>query len=294
MIEKNIVDRVPTHAGRIKLFPVPNNPNVFDMERADEPTVAGTPIDKATLDSIIQSRLTGRFYTPSVSKVIRTQQTLTTNPVPSSGWILDSTQKKGTSGGYTVEVDSLYGSYTPEKALDGNMDTEYRSNGESVVTFKLSFPAAIKITRFKIALRADNYTRAIKTDFQGSNNGTTWTTLFTTTEKPDDLKEYTLTSTGEYTQYRLQFTASETGVNVYSFEVSGYEVTTYRNEFGIKDGVPVTWDTGQIILIHTPANANGFSVTENTFNGIRVNTILQGGRRYELRYNGSTFDAKEV
>lgn len=294
MIEKNIVDRVPTHIGRIRLTPVTGQPNIFDMVRADEPTVEGTPLDKATFESIIQSRLTGRYYTAVVSKVIRTQQILTTNPIPSSNWILDSTEKKGTSGGYTVEVDSLYGSYTPDKALDRNMDTEYRSNGESVVTLKLTFPEAIKVTKYKIALRASNYTRAITTEFQGSNNGTTWTTLFTTNEKPETLTEYTLTQTGEYTQYRLRFTANETGVNVYSFEVSGYEVATYRNEFIIQSGVPVTWDIGQIILVQTPTNTNAFSVAENTLNGIKINTILQGGKRYELTYNGSTFDAKGV
>lgn len=294
MKEKNIVDRVPTKPGRIKLTPVSGQPDTFTMTRADEPTVEGTPIDKATLDSIIQSRLTGRFYPSTVSKEIRTQQILTTNPIPKSGWVLDSTELKGTSGAYTVEVNSLYGSYTPEKALDGNIDTEYRSNGDSVVTFKLTFPAAIKVTKYKIALRADNYTRAIITEFQGSNNGTSWTTLFTTTEKPEDLTEYTLTQPGEYTQYRLQFTASETGVNVYSFEVSGYEVATYRNKYTIQSGVPLSWDTGQIILLQTPANADSFSVTENTLNGIKINTILQGNMRYELTYNGTAFDAKEV
>lgn len=293
MIEKNIRDRVPKYAGRILLTPVEGMPDTFTMTRADEPTEEGTPIDKSTLDSIIQSRLTGRYYAAEVEKAVKTKQTLTTNPVPASGWVLDATQQKGASGSYSVEVNSLYGSYTPEKALDGNMNTEYRSDADGVITFKLTFPAAIKITKYKIAMRADNYTYSVKTEFQGSNNGTSWTTLFTTTEKPDSLKEYTLTTTGEYTQYRLQFTASETGVNVYSFEVSGYEVTTYQNKYAI-DGVPLNWDIGQIVLIQTPANANSFSVTENTLNGIQINTILQGGRRYNLVYNGSSFDAKEV
>lgn len=294
MKEKNIVDRVPTYAGRILLTPVDGMPDTFTMSRADEPTVEGTPIDKALFDSIIQSRLTGRYYAPSVAKVTRTSQALTTNPVPSSGWVLDSTQKKGTSGGYTVEVNSLYGSYTPEKALDGNTSTEYRSDASGVITFALTFPAAIKVTKYKIAMRASNYTYAVKTEFQGSNNGTSWTTLFSTTDKSETLKEYTLTQTGEFTQYRVQFTASETGIYVYSFEISGYEVVTYRNEYSISSGVPLAWDNGQILLIQTPANANNFSVTENTLNGVKVNTILQTNKRYELRYNGATFDAKEV
>lgn len=294
MIEKEILDRVPLNPGRVTLVPVAGLENTFDMERADNPRVIGTPIDKATLDSIIQSRLTGRYYMPSVSKVTRTRQTITTNPVPSSGWVLDATELKATSGAYKVEVNSLYGSYTPEKALDGNINTEYRSDASGVITITLTLPAAIKVLKYKLAMRAANYTYAVKTDFQGSNNGTTWTTLFSTTEKPDTLTEYTLSQTGEYTQYRVQFTATETGINVYTFEISEYEVSTYRNEYTITSGVPVSWDNGQIILIRTPENANSFSVTENTLNGKQINTILQGNRRYELRYNGTGFEAKEV
>ena len=294
MIEAVFKDRVPIYPGRIKLTPVEGQTDLFDMLRADDPITEGTPLNKAAFDSIIHSRLTGRYYTTGVTKAIKTKQTFTTNPVPASGWVLDTSQLKGTSGAYTVETNSVYGSYTPDKALDGDMETEYRSNGESVVTLKLTFPAAIKITKFKIALRADNYTRNITTEFQGSNNGTNWNSLFSTSEKPETLTEYTLTSTGEYTQYRLQFTSNETGVNVYSFEVSGYEVATYQNEYTIQSGVPVTWDVGQIILIETPTTADAFSVTENTLNGIRINTILQGGKRYELRYNGVSFDAKGV
>ena len=151
-----------------------------------------------------------------------------------------------------------------------------------------------KVTKYKLAMRAANYTYAVETEFQGSNNGATWTTLFSTSEKPTTLTEYTLTQAGEYTQYRLQFTASETGIYVYSFEISGYEVTTYRNEYIIQSGVPISWDVGQIIYIQTPSNANAFSVAENTLNGVKVNTILQGNMRYELRYNGSGFDVKGV
>ena len=294
MIEVDFKDRVPTHAGRIKLTPVSGQTDTFDMVRADEPTVEGTPIDKATFESIIQSRLTGRYYQASVTKKATSSQSLTINPIPTSGWVLDTTKLKGTSGAYTVEASSFYASgYTPEKALDGDMDTEYRSDSGGA-TFKLTFPAPIKIKKYKIAMRADNYTQAVTTEFQGSTNGTTWTTLFTTTEKPDDLTEYTLTSTGEYSQYRLNFTANSTGVNIYQFSISEYEVSTYGNEYSIASGVPVVWHTGQIILIQTPTNADGLAVTSNKLNGVTVNAILQPSKRYELTYNGTSFNAKEV
>ena len=42
-------NRVPTYPGRVKLTPV--STNIYDLERADEPTEAGTPLNKATLFS---------------------------------------------------------------------------------------------------------------------------------------------------------------------------------------------------------------------------------------------------
>lgn len=294
MIEKDIRDRVPTYPGRILLRPVADQPNYFEFVRADDPTEEGTPLDRATFMSIIHSRLVGRYYTPTVSKSTVGVQAFKTNPIPASGWVLDTTEKKGTSGAYTVEVNSLYGSYTPDKALDGSMSTEYRSDADSEVIFKLMFPSAIKVNKFKMAFRADNYTRAVTTSLQGSNNGTTWATLFTTTTKPDNLTEFTLTNTGEYTQYRLQFIATETGINLYQFEISDYDVSTYSNKYTLASGVPSVWHTGQIILIQTPANVDGLAVTGNTLNGVKINTILQASKRYKLVYNGTAFDAKEV
>lgn len=42
-------DRVSTYPGRVKLTPVAGQTNVYDLTRADEATVAGTPLNKATL-----------------------------------------------------------------------------------------------------------------------------------------------------------------------------------------------------------------------------------------------------
>lgn len=41
-------DRVPLYPGRVKLTPVSGQSNIYDMERADQPTIAGTPLNKTT------------------------------------------------------------------------------------------------------------------------------------------------------------------------------------------------------------------------------------------------------
>lgn len=48
----NWVDRVATHPGRVQLTPVQGQTNIYDMERADEPTVAGTPLNAANLNAM--------------------------------------------------------------------------------------------------------------------------------------------------------------------------------------------------------------------------------------------------
>lgn len=47
----NVVDRVPTYPGRVKLVPVSGQTNTYDMTRADLPVQAGTPINKELFDS---------------------------------------------------------------------------------------------------------------------------------------------------------------------------------------------------------------------------------------------------
>jgi hypothetical protein len=42
-------DRVPTYPGRMKLTPVPGQPNIYDMTMADDPIEPGTPPTKANL-----------------------------------------------------------------------------------------------------------------------------------------------------------------------------------------------------------------------------------------------------
>ena len=50
MIE--VIDRVPTYPGRVKMIPVVGQENTYDMVRADSPIEVGTPINKALFDSI--------------------------------------------------------------------------------------------------------------------------------------------------------------------------------------------------------------------------------------------------
>lgn len=49
-----IEDRVPTYPGRVELTPVEGQTNVFDVVRADDPVIPGSPINKKLLNDIYE------------------------------------------------------------------------------------------------------------------------------------------------------------------------------------------------------------------------------------------------
>ena len=153
MIETEFVDRVPAHPGRITLTPVTGQANTYDMARADSPTETGTPLDKATFDSMTKSRLTGRFYVPTAARTA----------LPAE--------------------NSQYGSST---------------------------------------------------------------------------------------------------------------ILVYRNDYSVASGFPTQWTAGQRAAVEIPGSAVTAGTVKNFINSVKVNTVLRGGRRYELVYNGAAFDSKEV
>lgn len=293
MIEKNIVDRVPTKPGRVKLTPVSGQANVFDMVRADAPTVEGTPLDKATLDSIIQSRLTGRFYSLIPTYTIKDTTTGSTTPLPTSNWVLNGVGT-ATSGIYKVVASSAINStYSVEKAVDGNDETSWGSEYGTTHTYTIIFPIAINIKKISLLLGRSGDTTGVNWTIQGSNNGTSWTQLYSSSTFSTSATTYTLTKTGDYSQYKITFNVPlAPRVYIQTLTIPDWAANSYIIDYFVEN-MPLTWDIGQRVTVQVPTYA-AFVVDSNTFNGVKVNTILLSGRKYELRYNGSTFDAKEV
>lgn len=290
MIEKNIVDRVPKYAGRIKLTPVSGQADLFTMARADEPFVEGTPLDKATLDSIIKSRLTGRFYVPEYNKTVASTTTVNSNPIPSSGWV-ENGVTEATNGQYKITASASQ--TNPAEAFDGTWSTNsgWRPDFEDNkpwIAIDLGSPIVLK--GIKLYFISDAW--ATTCTLAGSNNGTTWTNIITF-DRPTTNGTITKTfeNTVPYQHYRLTF--DNTGVRLYGWEFTSYTVTTYKNEF-IADEFPQIWTNGQVALLSVPSGVTTMGVVLNTINGVSINTILQPSKRYELRYTGSTFTAKEV
>lgn len=293
MVEKNIVDRVPTKAGRVELIDENGQSKFYTMKRADEPTVEGTPIDKATLDSIIQSRLTGRFYNITPFPTVKDTTNGTTTPLPSSNWTVTNLTS-ATSSIYKVVASSAINSeYSVEKAVDGNDDTSWGSEYGTTHTYTLIFPIAINIKKISMLLGRSGSTTGVNWTIQGSNDGISWTTLFSSSSFPTSLTTYTLTTTGDYSQYKIAFNVPQAPrVYITTLAIPEWAANSYTLSF-LANNMPQTWDIGQRVTVQVPIYA-ALAVDSNTFNGVKVNTILLSGRKYELRYNGASFDAKEV
>ena len=293
MQEVNFKDRVPKYAGRVKLTPVSGQNNIYTMERADEPTEQGTPLDKATFDSIIKSRLTGRFYNVMPFPTVKSTTAGTTTPLPTSNWTVTNLTS-ATSSIYKVVASSAINSeYSVEKAVDGKDATSWAGPDSATHTYTIIFPIAIKIKKIGLLLGKSGDVTTFKMTVQGSNNGTSWTNLLTVSSYTSTETIYTLTTTGEYSQYRLYFeTPNVARVYISTLTIPDWEANSYTIDF-VSSEMPTSWTIGQRVAVQIPTYA-AFVVDSNTFNGVKVNTILLSGRKYELRYNGSTFDAKEV
>lgn len=296
MKEVNFLDRVAEHPGRVTLNPVSGAVNTYDLVRADNPTVPGTPLDKATFNSIIHSRLTGRYYLPTATREVVSSATSGTNPIPQSGWT-NVTDTGAQSGNYIVTASgSSSNIFRPDKAFDGDSTSSWQDQDDITgeMWIAVNFGTPIIITRMRC-----HWTSQDGDDFlirlQGSNNGTTWTDVATRTGTMTAPVTWEFSNTTQYSHYRLLFRqGTVNAMRLYEWSVTGWSTGTYRNAFTLGDEVPTVWHSGQRIMIETPATVNTVAVTANTINGVTINTILQPSKRYELRYNGAAFVAKEV
>ena len=284
MIEVNFKDRVPTHPGRVKLTPVPGQDNTFDMVRFDEPIEEGTPLDKASIDSIIKSRLTGRYYVPVVQRAELSNVTTNANPIPSSGW-LNATKTSATLNGYelfsspaSVQSDNI------TAAFDGNVSTYWLAPAqetENYIGFKL--PSAILVKKVKAIVRfaASSYYCIV----QASNNGTEWTDVSSQFIRGASLDpiEIELTASLPYMYYRIKFidVDVDSGIYCYSFEIVQSTVITKQNNF-VFDAFPTDRTDYQRFMIITPDYVNTVGVVNNTINGQEIDRILQPNTYYEL------------
>jgi hypothetical protein len=290
MKEVTFADRVPTYPGRVVLTPVDGQANTFDMVRADDPIIEGTMLNKATFNSMIHSRLTGRYYLPTVARETVSSQDVTVNPIPASGW-LNATTTTANLNGYEIYATAASSqSELITSAFDGNPNTYWLglNNDVNYIGFKL--PSAVQATKLKMkfAFTSGDINEA---KIQASNDWQNWDDVSGTFYVGNEtvMTEREVNAKKPYYYYRVLLSIyQDAGIYCYGLELAGYNVSTHRNAFTVEN-VPTVWTPYQRITIVTPADVNAMGIIENTLNGVRLDAILQPNKYYELIYNGSYF-----
>ena len=281
MKEIDFEDRIALAPGRVTLTPVEGQPNIYVMQRADVPIKDGTPIDKVLFNSITQSRLTGRFYPLSVIKDVLTSQAYTGTPLPQT-WTVETGGTTASSGGYIIGATSRIASgYEVDKAVDGKTDTQWAGETAATNYWVIKLPYSIEVTKVSFALGLTVTNSSFKVEFQGSNNGSNWTTLLTVTDAHTDVIEYTLANPGDYQYYRMFFTRGNGGrVYIKELQFTAYNINTYSNSI-TAEGMPGEWEVGQRVTVQMP-NIAASTVSSNTFMRYPCNMILQPGNSQEF------------
>lgn len=115
----NVVDRVPTYPNRIKVTKSDGTSEYVTWERADEPTVVGTPINKALFDSIVEDIGLNKNTTVYVSTA--GSDTLgdgtAANPYASIQKAINSLPKN--LNGYNATISIVAGIYNEDVVVSG-------------------------------------------------------------------------------------------------------------------------------------------------------------------------------
>lgn len=109
-------DRVPLYPGRVKMTPVAGQANTYDMVRADDPTQAGTPLNKASLLKDATAALFGKTNAAVPDDILNLlSKSVLAQTVGEDTTLTDVLGSKLTVGGQ-IESGSYVGTGTYEQA----------------------------------------------------------------------------------------------------------------------------------------------------------------------------------
>lgn len=116
-LKTEVLDRVPTYPGRVRMKPVSGQTNVYDMERADSPVEVGTPINKALFDqkAYTLTEAVTVYVTTGGSDV--TGNGTSAAPYATVQKAIDSLPK--CLGSYHAQIDIAAGTYNERVTVDG-------------------------------------------------------------------------------------------------------------------------------------------------------------------------------
>lgn len=136
-----------------------------------------------------------------------------------------------------------YSDYSADSAFDNNRETFWATpTGTTTGWLRYQLPAAVALTRYDMFCNSLGSPKSWT--FEGSNDGSAWTTLDTRVTVPDwneEWRTYTFSNSTAYLYYRINVTARQVGVN----QVQIHELRGFYVDMGIAaidDFAVSTWD----------------------------------------------------
>ena len=133
-------DRVPTYAGRVRLTPVQNQDNIYDLVRADEPIQEGTPLNKSTLltDETAQAMGLTSDATPNDAFSQLTSKTVNAT-LTVAGWGAEDVSQTvaviGVTASNNIVVSLSENSTADEVSASAEAMVRATAQGDGTVTF---------------------------------------------------------------------------------------------------------------------------------------------------------------
>ncbi len=116
-LKTEVIDRVPTYPGRVKMTPVSGLTNIYDMERADAPVTEGTPLNAALFNQKAYTLIGAAtvYVSKTGSDVVGDGSEAA--PFASVQKAIDSLPK--CLGGFHAQIDIGAGTYEERVTIDG-------------------------------------------------------------------------------------------------------------------------------------------------------------------------------
>jgi hypothetical protein len=192
--------------------------------------------------------------------------------------------------GGTMSTSSTYGTAVPARSQDGNNGSEWMADNVIPCWLKATYGSAQTAGSYRLTSMTGQNSRAPGSwTLQGSNDGSSWTTLDTQTGVTGWLdntpKVYTLAAPATYTQFRINVTAKQAAGDGY----------INIGEFWLLSGVdaPALSAYAQEVLTDSPwgfwqlAETSGFTLADSSGNA-RPMTIVSGSGGVTAGRSGPT------
>ena len=131
---------------------------------------------------------------------------------------MTSDETIGEDGVYRLSSSTEHSDHKRKYLFDKRFDTRFELNGETSGWIQIELPVAKFVNLFSVGARSDGWCVAAPRNYTllGSNNGTTWTQLFSisnsNTFSASELRTHELMHTASYKFYRLNISNPDSSV----------------------------------------------------------------------------------